>query len=225
MRTPSLASFFVLGVGLLSLTACGTDKDKTETATPVNAVIGAVSGIFSKTEKSPVEGMGMTRAALANFVTPVDMVTIEKTKAQGVIAKIGENRGVETWSSVDHKTLSMRNGMLVATHGLGEDLVLATVPQISQLTRQGQAYERQHILLDGEDKPVKLRFACKTAHKGTETITVVERAYTTQHLTETCSGPTGGFANDYWLENGGQLRRSRQWISENVGFVVIERLR
>ncbi|MBC7153050.1 MAG: YjbF family lipoprotein [Rhodobacteraceae bacterium] len=34
----------------------------------------------------------------------------------------------------------------------------------------------------------------------------------------------GAFANDYWVENGGEVRQSRQWVGPTVGFLELQRL-
>lgn len=214
----------LLLLAIIGLSACGSDNSQSGTATPIGVAASALKNSLGRTSKPAPGGIGMTRATLANIVTPVDLVTIETSGAQGVIAKIGTNRGVETWSSVDNKTLSMRDGVIIATRGLGADLMSADVPQLMQL-RSGQPFTRRHVILSGEDKPITSSYFCHPVQNGPKSIVVVERSYPTQHVTEQCNGPDGGFSNDYWFDVGGKLRRSRQFVSENVGFVVIEHLR
>jgi hypothetical protein len=216
----SSAAFLIAG-----LASCGPDQSQTGTTTALKAVGSAMSTSLHGGGKGASASTGLTRAQLAEIITPVDLVTIERRGAQGVIAKIATNQGVETWSSIDKKTIALRGGVVVATRGLGEDLMSASAPQIGQLLNAPSSYSRIHTILNGEDKPVHLRFNCQAIRKGGETITVVERAFATQRVTETCSGPDGAFANDYWFQTGGKLRKSRQWISESVGYVAIEHLR
>lgn len=218
---PRLLSFcLVLGV----LASCGSDQGPGSTTNALKATASAVTGGLWTKQKPATAGLGLTRAALANIVTPVDLVTIESRGVQGVIAKIATNRGVETWSSLDKKTISLRGGVIVATRGLGEDLMSASVPQTAQLRSAGASFQRVHTVLTGDDKPDYQRFDCTVSARGAETITVVERTYPTQHMTENCIGPSGRFSNDYWFQSGEKLRKSRQWISKTVGFVVIEHL-
>ena len=214
----------LLLLGIIGLSACGSDNNQTGTATPIGVAASALKNSLGRAAKPAPGGIGMTRATLANIVTPVDLVTIETSGAQGVIAKISTNRVVETWSSLDNKTLSMRDGVVVATRGLGADLMSAAVPQLAQL-RSSQPFTRSHVTLSGEDKPITSSYFCHPVQNGPKNIVVVERSYATQHITEQCNGPDSGFSNDYWFEIGGKLRRSRQFVSESVGFVVIEHLR
>lgn len=210
---------------LAGLTACGPDQGQVGTTTAFKAAASAMSGSLLGQKKSGAAGAGITRASLANIITPVDLVTIERRNAQGVIAKIATNQGVETWSSIDKKTIALRTGVIVATRGLGEDLMSASVPQLAQLRSPSGTHTRVHTVLDGEDKPVHQRFDCNANRIGAETITVVERPYAVQHVAESCSGPLGSFVNDYWFHTDGKLRKSRQWISDSVGYVTIEHLR
>ena len=209
-----------VGLGIMALSACGPDTSEIATLTGAKAVVAAAVAPITK-RNAPKANNQMTRAKLANILTPVDLVTIETTGAQGVIAKIGTNRGVETWSSVDNKTLAMRNGIIIATRGLGADLISAAAPQA---IAAGQTYQRSHVVLDGADQPVTSRFSCHMTAGAAETIVVVERSYATRRITERCSGDSGAFVNDYWVETSGKLRKSRQLISKDIGFVVIEHL-
>lgn len=219
-RNLLLAPLFAIA---MSLTGCGTDTDRLQGFGIAKGIASDVTGKMRR-KAPPSKDLGLTRAGLASIKTPVDLVTIENVNATGVIAKIGSNNGVETWSSVDHRTLSMRNGVVVATRGLGADLMSASVPGVSTLASAGQGYGRVHVLLNGEDKPIKNRYSCSVADMGTETLTIVERSYTTRHMREECTGPQGSFANDFWFQSGGKLRKSRQWISQDVGYVLIQHL-
>lgn len=227
MRPFDLCRILAICLGVTSLAACASDTaEETSTSILVAAAVSVKDSVTGGAKSGTSgAGIGLTRATLANVVTPVDLVTIERTGAQALIAKIAINRDVETWSSVDNKTLSMRGGVVLATRGLGDDLMSASVPQVARLQQVGPTYQRAHVVLDGEDKPVTSQFNCSTASNGPETITVVERSYSTVRLTERCLGATSGFSNDYWFDLGGKLRRSRQWISESVGHVVIEHLK
>jgi hypothetical protein len=207
------------------LAGCGSDPAQTGTAARLTAAAGPMfSSLFGRS-KPATGGIGLTRAHLAKFNTPVDLVTIESRKAQGIIFKVAANRDVETWSSADQKTLSFRDGVIVATRGLGDDLMSASAPRLAQLRAAAASYTRVHTVLTGEDKPLSLRYECTTSKAAPQAITVVEKSYNTQVTSETCVGPKGGFTNQYWIEPNGNLRKSRQWISDTVKYVVIEHLK
>lgn len=206
----------------LALAACGTATDETAGARAWLAL--AQQGLGRDAPAAAPQG-GLTRAALAQVLTPVDLVTVDSTGASGLIARIGTNAGVETWSSADDKTLSFRNGVLVATRGLGADLMAADVPPLAGLAAGQGSHGRTHVTLTGDESPNRATYACVLATLGPETVVIVERAYATRHVQETCSGRDGSFVNDYWFDGRGILWQSRQWTGRDLGHLTIRRLR
>lgn len=205
----------------LTLSACGSDNDRLN---GFNLARDVVAGAASSVRPSaPTGALGLTRADLAQILTPVDLITVERLGAQAVIAKIATNAGVETWSSVDKKTVSFRSGLLVASRGLGDDLIGATVPNLSQIT-SGGSYPRSHSWMRANDQVVRSDFSCRTELVGSSAITIVERSYPVRQFRESCTGDGGAFQNDYWVQIGGKLRQSRQFVSDGVGYVLIQHL-
>lgn len=205
----------------LALSACGSDNDRLNGFSVARDV---VAGAASAVRPAPQGGsLGLTRADLAQILTPVDLITVERLGAQAVIAKIATNAGVETWSSVDKKTVSFRSGVLVASRGLGDDLIGAAVPSLSRIM-EGGGHSRSHSWMRANDQVVRHDFTCRTELVGSAAITIVERSYPVRQFRENCTGDGGSFQNDYWVQIGGKLRQSRQFVSDGVGYVVIQHL-
>jgi len=223
MSAGSAAGFcrIACAAALVALGACGSDSDHLSGVTMARSIASGVTGI-GRAPEAPA-GLGLTRASLAQILTPVDLVTVESTGAQAVIAKIASNAGVETWSSVDKKTLSLRSGVLVASRGLGDDLIGASVPSLSQILAGGP-YARSHSWTGDDDRVIRHDFSCRGQVIGITSVTVVERSYSVRHLREICTGAMGGFQNDYWQQIGGKLRQSRQYVSDGAGYVLIQHL-
>lgn len=168
---------------------------------------------------------GLTRAALDQIGAPADLVTIERRAASALVFRAGENRGVETWVSGDDKSVSWREGVIVATRGLGRDLIAAEVPSAARIAAGGR-WARLHVQLDDLDQTVTTRFDCTATRAGTARIVILERTYDAQLVQESCTAPDGrGFVNDYWFAPRGILRQSRQWIDQDIGHVAVRRLR
>lgn len=209
-----------LGSGLLAVlitASCGSDPQ------PTAGMVRAFAASLPGAAKAPPPPL-ITRALLEQVLTPVMLVTIDSRKQQALIAEIQINRGVATWSSVDDITLSFRNGVIVATRGFGADLMAADVPEISPHS-SGAAHIRVHTLLNGEDQAVQTRYSCNFRNAGVETIDIVEIPYETTHIIESCAAGGMRFTNDFWFSGDQTLRKSRQWISPEVGFLTIEDLR
>ncbi|MGO4906797.1 YjbF family lipoprotein [Pseudorhodobacter sp. W20_MBD10_FR17] len=211
-------------LAIFGMSACSSETEGTGTAVMYKAVIAATQAGMGAKDSPASASLGVTRAALQSIAVPLKLVTIESRGAQAAIFKIGANGNVETWASQDKKSLSMRNGIIVASRGLGEDLMSAAVPKVAQLQHENTTHLRVHTVLDGEDKPVQLQFECRMIGQVAETITVVERNYATHRTTETCSGPSGRFSNTFWIEAGGKIRKSHQFLSNSIGYVTVEQL-
>jgi uncharacterized SAM-binding protein YcdF (DUF218 family) len=205
----------------LALSSCGSDNDRLNGFSLARDVVaGATASVRAPQQPA---SQAVTRADLAQILTPVDLITVERFGTQAVIAKIATNAGVETWSSVDKKTVSFRSGLIVASRGLGDDLIGASVPTLSRIMG-GDDYTRNHSWMRENDRVVRHDFTCRGALIGSSTVSIVERGYPVRQFRESCTGETGAFQNDYWVQVGGKLRQSRQFVSDGVGYVVIQHL-
>jgi hypothetical protein len=176
--------------------------------------------------KRPAAASGavsLKRAELDAISTPAQLVTLQSGK-QGVVGLMQNNRGVTTWSTVDDVTISLRDGVIAATRGLGDDLMAASPVSPIQLVSSAKSYRRAFTHLNGTDQPITTTYSCNAQVDGGQAIEIVQLSYSVTHVTETCSASTLSFKNDYWIGAAG-IRKSRQWVSENAGYLTIEDLR
>lgn len=125
-----------------------------------------------------------------------------------------------TWISSDGITLGYRGGLLVATRGLGPDLMAADTGQALAAVRSGSgSYVRIYDYLDGEDQAVRRSFVCSVKNKGSEVIEIYELKLTLRKVIESCSNPEFQIRNTYWISNRNRIRQSKQWIGPDVGYV------
>lgn len=207
----------------LTLFGCSNDPLRQSNMASFAALAKAPLSLFAPGAKA--QALTLTRDMLKTIETPVDLITLEASGSQALIARVGSNQGAETWGSADQKTFSFRQGILVATRGLGPDLMGATVPQISQLAEPGSSFSRIQAYLGDEDREVQLSFECRVSLMGREAVPILGRNYDTTRLQETCAADHGSFTNDYWFTPGGKLQQSRQWIGKNAGYLIIQVLR
>lgn len=215
----------VLALGLsaaLFLSACGNEPDALGGAAMTKAMVTSTT---SKLKKAEVATPQLTREMLKLVLTPVMLATIESRGQQAMIAEVQTNGPVATWSTQDDVTISMKGGVIVATRGLGNDLMAASVPAVVRQSAGSEGRVRVHSYLNGEDQTVRRQFACSTAALGQETIVIVEISYSATRIRETCTSDDASFQNDYWFTSDQKMRKSRQWISEDVGYLTIEDLR
>lgn len=205
----------LLILALLAVSGCGNDPETSQGT-------ALAKGFLAKAKSAAPAQTPLTRAVLDQVETPVMVARLETRQVFALIAKIEDNGAVETWSTLDDITISQSDGVIVATRGLGGDLMSARVPAVFALRNDGGRHDRMHSFLDGEDQPVQRRFTCSVSALGAETIEIVEVKFSTRHFVENCSGEGVAFRNDHWFDADGTLRKSRQWIGEDVGYLVLE---
>jgi hypothetical protein len=208
----------------LGLAGCGNDPESFASARLVQTAVkdSAASVRRGAPAAAPPP---LTREVLSQILTPVMVVRMISRGQQALIGQVETNGDVETWSTVDDVTVSFRNGVVVATRGLGADLMAASGPSGSQLLGSQNSYSRIHTSLDGLDQPVRRTLECSSSRKGQQSIDVVEISYQVTHIVETCLSDGLSIQNDYWLDGARKMRKSRQWIGQEIGYLEIEDLR
>jgi hypothetical protein len=211
----------IAALSLLLLSSCGSDGQVDPAYT---AVTTTVSGMISSTKKAPPPGPITTRASLDKFNTPMILAELPAKSFFTFVVPYARNQDVETWASTDDKTISFRQGVVVATRGFGPDIMQAATPNISQIAAASGTHDRSYYYVDGGDQTLRRDFRCTLSNLGSDTVTVVDRQHTTRHVTESCTGDSGSFTNEYWFENGTFLRKSKQLLIAEWGYLVLSRV-
>lgn len=122
---------------------------------------------------------------------------------------------VKVWAAKDASQVALREGVLISTRGFGRDLISASVPSLATL-RAGGDYPRSYYDLDGTDTTIRHVFACHTGPEASDDPQV-------RHIVEVCSGDMGQIRNEFWFDVVGNLIKSRQWVSQGVGYAAVEK--
>lgn len=211
---------FAFVVAALALAGCGNDKS----AAPGLRAVKGVAGDLLKRNKGGGAPTPLSRAQLAGFNTPMLMAEVKTADVLLYLVPFGQNGGVETWATSDDRTLSFRDGVLVATRGLGPDIMQAEVPSRAQLALGRGSHGRAYYYLDGNDKIRRQSWSCTLSDRGMEAISVVGMQHTTRHVVETCTGEGGEITNEYWFEGGGYVRKSKELIMPEWGYAEVSRV-
>ena len=212
-----LAAGLVVAASFLS--GCGNDPGVGSS----RQIAGVVKSIFSPRNKA-APAPEITRAQLRAVGVPILLVKVPKLGTQGYLGVYGTNRDVVTWSTTDHTTISLRNGLVTATRGLPGDLMSASLPTVADIRAGSGAVARTHYYLDGLDQTTPVVFRCIMADAGPASIDVVQLSYNTRHYTESCTGGNDTFTNEYWFDGKNVLRQSRQWVGKLSGYLEIQNL-
>lgn len=148
---------------------------------------------------------------------PVMQVQIPSRGANAELRRVAVNKDVETWWAIDNTSLSFQRGVLVATRGLGFDLMGADAQNtLTAIEGFGEkTYRRQMRYLTGEHHSAYLNAACSITVVGPETID----GQRLRRLEEQCQTRSNLFTNLFWLNESDQITRSRQWVSPKIGYL------
>lgn len=216
----------VLAMKWLSLAACLTAAS-CGTLYDANPIAGAAQGFVSGGgDATPTASVADTinRDFIEAQASNLLLVSIINRDAVAVVFQAGQNRGTTTWLSPDGISISLTEGFITATRGLGGDIMATD----SAGSRSGFAgvgpYSKVYEYLDGRDQIVTDRFSCEMQVERRETITIYDRSYNTTVFEEFCESAEFLIRNVYWRDQNGTIWQSRQWISADVGYLGYQRL-
>lgn len=157
--------------------------------------------------------------AAESLTGPRLQVQIESRGANALLSPAAINNDVETWLAVDNISLSFRDGVLVASRGLGFDLMAAdTRGTIAAFAGMGEdVYRRQMRYLTGEHHSTYLTAGCSMTSAGPETVDGQQL----ERLEEHCQARQHEFTNLFWRDPNGTVLRSRQWLSPEIGYIAV----
>ncbi|WP_171173376.1 YjbF family lipoprotein [Ruegeria sp. HKCCD8929] len=177
-------------------------------------------------QKAPHPRQVLTREGLNTSDDPLLLAELADLETAATLAPSSRNGAVRTWASGDRVSLSLRHGVLVASRGLGHDLMSADVGNTLDML-DGQTsgyYERFHTYLDGEYQTLYRTFRCKRSGARAERIVIFDRPQDTTRIEEHCVSPGLKLTNIYWRGPDGFLWKTRQWVSPGAGYLTTERL-
>ena len=189
----------VFGIMAFGLAGCGA-------APLAQAALARLSGVNS----APA-------AVQAPKVGPAIMVTLASRGVKFQMRPLKRDGNVTLWAAGDFSQLAMRDGILISTRGFGMDLMSADVPTVADLVGGAAMHKRTHHYLDGADSPIRRDYDCTTepvAEDGPKTVA--------HHIREVCQSHIGRITNEYWIDSGLHVVKSRQWVSQGVGYATIE---
>ncbi|MFC4669487.1 YjbF family lipoprotein [Seohaeicola nanhaiensis] len=237
MPRSRIARPLVLALALLAGCSSGTD---TAPLFPQMFSAGKAAIAARAARRAEVAKPPLTRAVLNTVEGAYIEARIERQDITGYLSLALQRSDaapgrIEQWRTQDNVSLTFRNGVLIATRGLGGDLVSAEVQVAGDRPGPATGGERGMHLRSGDLQVIRLGLACDLEDLGPETVTIVELSFATRHLRESCTteGVTiggqavgaGRVVNDYWIDSRHRLmRKSRQWAGPEIGYVSLRRL-
>lgn len=217
-------------LGLVALAGC---SGGTGTSSLFSELFDAGRGSIAKGAAKRAQGARppLTRAALATVEGAFIEVTLERSGQLAYLFRSASRRDADPgeivqWRTEDNVTVTFRAGMLIATRGLGGDVISAEVPVAEGVTGPARPGARALFVRTGDLEEHRVSLACDLADLGAKTIEIVERAHPVRHLRETCVAEgEGEVQNEYWVDSrDGIVWQSVQWAGPHVGYLRIRQL-
>ena len=212
-------------LSLLTLLACGNSteletgeakvlkiiKDRLDAPSDATAYIDARKIV----SRDIIDGVGV----------PILFVEIDRGQNGTMTQYPGVGVG-QTWLGVDGSTITLDNGFLKATRGIGDDLMGSEISlAIDWNDLKEISYKRRMAYLRFDNKMLINEYSCTLKDmKNLETINLFDADFSVNHMQESCLGDAGSFVNDYYIDTEGLVRNSRQYHGEKIGYMTIARI-
>lgn len=207
----------MIALGLLA--ACGPLADEG----PLTGLASVVTG--GGEEAAAVDPrQTLTREMIEQLPNDLLLVDVPSRDATATLVRAGENGARATWISPDGISVTVEGGLIVATRGFGHDLMAADVTGLRALLRGAGSGRYVAETLDGTDQVVRTVYDCAVDSRTPETITIFERGYATTRVQVSCTGPDLRFRNTYWVDGSGVVWKSQQFVTQELGYLGLERL-
>ncbi|MBD3764474.1 MAG: YjbF family lipoprotein [Rhodobacterales bacterium] len=214
----------VVALVLLALAGCGS-----EGAAPQGTMflLDTIRQARKGGDEPQVTALALTRAGVAEVDYPLIRIRVEEGARISLMYQGQANARHRTFYDIAKTSFTFRAGVLTATRGLIPDLYQVDAPQLLALLEgsgpAGKA-QRIHRRMDATAAIGDEVYDCVLQDAGPEDIVVLDAPAATRYVTEDCTGPAGSFRNQYWQGADGTMWLSKQWLGEDLGYLLVERL-
>ncbi len=221
-------------VALVLLAGCGSDTMRPDENSEIAGQ--AVRELLTKLRRKPAAATPAAPASpevmalevLRLNPGPLLFVTRDGAPTPVVVGLTETNGATRTYATPDFRTFSLRQGIIVATRGLGDDMMSSETEAVSRLilTRSAGEAEKKLRVLDGLGTERPLPLSCKVSlAKGRESYEFAGQTWSGALVAEHCTGNGFEMTNSYLVADTGEIHASRQWISPRIGYVTVQTLR
>ena len=148
------------------------------------------------------------------------LVEAQDIGVAATLVPVARNGPVVSWRTRDAVQLSYRDGVIVATRGLGHDIMAADVSNVLAALQRGEGrYDRGVGRLDGNFVMQFETWSCQLAPFGGADDPGLAPATGIAHYREQCVTPEGWIENTYSRDSSGTMWSSQQWIAAQIGYL------
>jgi hypothetical protein len=153
----------------------------------------------------------------------INVVRIDQNAFDNMV-EIARRGSRSTYMSASRRGVILNNGIVTQTQGVGGDLS-GSKHENNDLRATGQVFTKVHTSLGGDDRIHSETFRCIRTARPVDHFGLNENRRLLQPIDEVCRNENSVHENLYFLYPGtGQVFRSRQWVSRQIGYFRIEQL-
>lgn len=148
---------------------------------------------------------------------------------QNILVLATDNGGEQLWTAATHVVLVIRDGRIVRSVGLGNDLAGSSTRESGGLPAPAAAVQAPFTSTRLRDYPDSGQYGvsltCRSSARGRETIKLLGQAIDTVRVDEACTSSTlhWSFVDTYWVDaQSGLAWRTRQHIHPKAGMLETE---
>lgn len=214
-----------LGLTCVALAACSNAPEQSTSG--ASLVKSLFKGRSQASGIEPAQLAATIQTVLASTSAPVIALVIPNRKAATVMQQIETNHGYATYGIRDRRSVTLRNGLVTATRGLGEDIMSSDVNAVQALISGRRDGTAQRVIrsLDGEDLIEAQVTKCTVRVGATSVYEVAELRTKATSVSETCRGDGVEFTNEYRVAADGRVLQSKFWHSPLNEYITIQALR
>ena len=168
----------------------------------------------------------LTRKQIDEAKVPILFVELPSGQNGTLTPYPGKGIG-QTWLGADGATIALDRGILIASRGMGDDLMgsFSSMPHWSKIKHKSTGFSRELYHITGNNKISKQVFQCDIEKiSDQEVIKIWDINFNLAKFEENCLNSSKKIKNVYYVDNQGLVRRSSQYHSETIGYIVTERL-
>lgn len=168
--------------------------------------------------------------ALQSTDEPLSTLMIPSLKGSTVVRSIATNRAHEVWTpwgTIDRRTVTTKNGIIVATRGVGNDLMSADADGVINLVQRREEGTVQYVqrYLDGDFKIVEAKSTCEVTRGYDKFVELGEVNEPALQMFSSCISADRQFVDLFLVGRDGRILQLRQWVGPKLGFMVMQQLR
>ncbi len=167
----------------------------------------------------------LTRKLIDDANVPVLLVELPSGQ-NGTLTKYPGLGIGTTWLGKDGATVTLERGVLIASRGMGDDIMGGSnkMPDFNKI--KGKNFYSRSLSYIEEDNKIKVHnFDCQIQKdKQPYEVDILNATHNVQDFIEICQGEFLSIRNSFSVDANNIVRKSYQYHGKTIGYIITERL-